>query len=334
MERLLLKKTHAILSATEVGSFIIASPLIPQCLKGGILVINSISIKGYSLSGLMAWNPSVYTLTRMLSRIGLDIITFLNQMDEGNGLYAANPSSEVIFYSNEEIFIFLSDVYRTQSMDTARMEEVMMRSNVYSSRLSTILSFSAPAGLSLKMVFEGVGSRRKESAEEKRSERPDLPDEPISISALSSLHLIARLEGLQDMPDAYYSCLSKYGWNPTFASLAHLLFPLSIDISDFLIAASRDDLVIAPSEKFSGTEYGRELMDTISFLHREQGRSYVRTGKDIDRDRTAVMRAMTRREGELITVGHVMNYIRPLNITLPELLAIHDRRSAELLGKE
>ena len=292
-------------------------------------MVRSISVRGYSLSGLMAWDPSVYTLTRMLSNIGMDIITFLRQVEEGKGLYAVPRSADVIYYSNSDIFIFLSAVYRSLSMDPARMEEVMMRGGVYSSRLSTILSFSAPAGLSLQMVFEGVESMRGSSCRAATGAGSHGPDEPISIAALSCLHLIARLEGLQDRPDAYYTCLSKYGWNPTFASLARLLFPLSIDIPDFLRAACKADLVISPSESFSGRKYGRELMDTVSSLHREKGLSYTRTGKEIDRDRTAVMRAMTRREGALLTVGHVMKYIRPLDITLPELLCIHDSRMAE-----
>lgn len=287
-------------------------------------MLTSIAIRGYSLSGLMAWDPSVYTLTRMLSRIGMDVVTFLSQIEEGNGLYAFNPSSEAVFYTNKEIFIFLSEVYSSLEMDSGRMEEVIMRGGVYSSKLSTILSFSAPAGLSLRMVFEGMGSRRKEE-ERKPADDPAIPDDPISVKVLSCLHLIARLEGIQECPDAYYSCLSKYGWNPTFSSLSRLLFPLSIDINDFLNAAEKDDIVIAPSEHFSGTEYGRSLMETVRIIYKDRGRSYKQTGKDTETDRTAVMRAMTRTDGK-ITVGHVLKYIKPLDLTLPELLEIHDKR--------
>ena len=43
----------------------------------------SITARGFSSPCLFSWDPCLYTLSRMLSRLGLDVIDFLSMLELG-----------------------------------------------------------------------------------------------------------------------------------------------------------------------------------------------------------------------------------------------------------
>ena len=65
---------------------------------------STITARGFSSPCLFSWDPCLYTLSRMLSRLGLDAIGFLSMLESGDELYfpvASSPSSFPLFLNDE-----------------------------------------------------------------------------------------------------------------------------------------------------------------------------------------------------------------------------------------
>ena len=201
----------------------------------------------------------------------------------------------------------------------------------YSSRISTLASLASSAGMSLMELLIRARERRISSGY-----ADYLPDSsspsgyPIPLSILHCLHLLLRLEGYMDIPDAFFTSQRKDGWNPLLPSLPSVLFPLSIDIADLISCCidNSDDIVISPSIDFRGRTYDG-IMETLWMMHREEGNTKGSISRDTGNGKPNVIRMMGRMDGE-IALATVMRYIRPMDIPVSDVFRRHDRRMEAL----
>ena len=295
------------------------------------MLCHSITARGFSSPCLFSWDPCLYTLSRMLSRLGLDAIGFLSQIEAGDELYfpvASSPSSFPLFL-NDELYDALMEEYSVRDINPPRMMRELRRS--YSSRISTIACLASSIGMSLKELLIRARERRISSGY-----ADYLPDSsspsgyPIPLSILHCLHLLLRLAGHMDIPDAFFTSQRKDGWNPLLPSLPSVLFPLSIDIADLISCCidGNEDIVISPSDDFRGRTY-EGIMETVWMMHREEGNTKGSISRDTGNNKPNVIRMMGRMDGE-ITLATVIRYIRPMDITVSDVFRRHDRRMEEL----
>ena len=201
----------------------------------------------------------------------------------------------------------------------------------YSSRISTIACLASSIGMSLKELLIRARERRESSGYSDYLPDSSSPSGyPLPLSALHCLHLLLRLEGYMDMPDAFFTSARKDGWNPILSSLPSVLFPLSIDIADLISCCidGNEDIVISPSGGFRGRTYDG-IMETVWMMHREEGNTKGSISRDTGNSKPNVMRMMGRMDGE-ITLATVIRYIRPMDITVSEVFRRHDRRMEAL----
>ena len=295
------------------------------------MLCHSITARGFSSLCLLPWDPCLFTLSRMLSRLGLDAIGFLSMLESGDELYfpvASSPPSFPLFL-NDELYDALMEEYSAKDIDPPHMMRELRRS--YSSRISTLASLASSAGMSLKELLIRARERRISSGY-----TDYLPDSsspsgyPIPLSVLHCLHLLLRLGGYMDMPDAFFTSVRKDGWNPLLSSLPSVLFPLSIDIAGFISCCidGSDDIVISPSIDFRGRTYDG-IMETVWMMHREEGNTKGSISRDTGNNKPNVIRMMGRMDGE-ITLATVMRYIRPMDIAVSDVFRRHDRRMEAL----
>ena len=294
------------------------------------MLCNSITARGFSSLCLLPWDPCLFTLSRMLSRLGLDAIDFLSMLDSGDDLHfpvASSPPSFPLFL-NDELYNALMEEYSAKDIDPPHMMRELRRS--YSSRISTIASLASSAGMSLRELLIRARERRISSGY-----TDYLPDSsspsgyPLPLSILHCLHLLLRLEGYMDMPDAFFTSVRKDGWNPLLPSLPPVLFPLSMDIADFISCVDgADDIVLSPSSLFRGRTYVG-IMDTVWMMHREEGNTKGSISRDTGNGKPNVIRMMGRMDGE-IALATVMRYIRPMDIPVSDVFRRHDRRMEEM----
>ena len=260
------------------------------------MLCSSITARGFSSSCLFSWDPCLYTLSRMLSRLGLDIIDFLSQIEAGDELHfpvASSPASFPLFL-NDEIHDVLMEEYSDRDINPPRMMRDLRRS--YSSRISTIACLASSIGMSLKELLIRARERRESSGY-----NDYLPDSsspsgyPLPLSILHCLHLLLRLEGYMDMPDAFFTSVRKDGWNPILSSLPSVLFPLSIDIADLISCCidGNDDIVISTSDGFRGRTYDG-IMETVWMMHMEEGNTKGSISRDTGNNKPNVIRMMGR----------------------------------------
>ena len=295
------------------------------------MLCHSITARGFSSLCLLPWDPCLFTLSRMLSRLGLDVIAFLSMLDSGDDLHfpvASSPPSFPLFL-NDELHDALMEEYSAKDIDPPHMMRELRRS--YSSRISTLASLASSAGMSLKELLIRARERRISSGY-----TDYLPDSsspsgyPLPLSILHCLHLLLRLAGYMDMPDAFFTSVRKDGWNPLLSSLPSVLFPLSIDIAGFISCCidGSDDIVISPSIDFRGRTYDG-IMETVWMMHREEGNTKGSISRDTGNNKPNVIRMMGRMDGE-ITLATVMRYIRPMDIAVSDVFRRHDRRMEAL----
>ena len=291
----------------------------------------SITARGFSSPCLFSWDPCLYTLSRMLSRLGLDAIGFLSMLESGDELYFPVASSPAAFdlFLNDELYDALMEEYSIRDINPPRMMRDLRRS--YSSRISTIACLASSVGMSLKELLVRARERRESSGY-----ADYLPDSsspsgyPLPLSVLHCLHLLLRLEGYMDMPDAFFTSVRKDGWNPILSSLPSVLFPLSIDIADLISCCidGNDDIVISPSGGFRGRTY-EGIMETVWMMHMEEGNTKGSISRDTGNSKPNVIRMMGRMDGE-ITLATVIRYIRPMDTTVSDVFRRHDIRMEEM----
>ena len=292
---------------------------------------STITARGFSSPCLFSWDPCLYTLSRMLSRLGLDVIGFLSMLDSGDDLHfpvASSPPSFPLFL-NDELHDALMEEYSAKDIDPPHMMRELRRS--YSSRISTIACLASSIGMSLKELLMRARERRESSGY-----NDYLPDSsspsgyPLPLSVLHCLHLLLRLAGHMDIPDAFFTSQRKDGWNPLLPSLPSVLFPLSIDIAGFISCCidGSDGIVISPSIDFRGRMHGG-IMDTVWMMHREEGNTKGSISRDTGNGKPNVVRMMGRMDGE-ISLATVIRYIRPMDIPVSEVFRRHDRRMEEM----
>ena len=292
---------------------------------------STITARGFSSPCLFSWDPCLYTLSRMLSRLGLDAIDFLSQLEAGDELHFPVTCSAGSFdlFLNDELYDVLMEEYSDRDINPPRMMRELRRS--YSSRISTIACLASSVGMSLKELLIRTRERRESSGY-----NDCLPDSsspsgyPLPLSVLHCLHLLLRLEGYMDMPDAFFTSVRKDGWNPILSSLPSVLFPLSIDIADLISCCidGNDDIVISPSGGFRGRTY-EGIMETVWMMHREEGNTKGLISRDTGNSKPNVIRMMGRMDGE-ITLATVIRYIRPMDTTVSDVFRRHDRRMEEM----
>ena len=219
--------------------------------------------------------------------------------------------------------------YSAKDIDPPHMMRELRRS--YSSRISTIACLASSVGMSLKELLIRARERRISSGY-----TDHLPDSsspsgyPLPLSVLHCLHLLLRLEGYMDMPDAFFTSARKDGWNPILSSLPSVLFPLSIDIADLISCCidGNDGIVISPSDDFRGRTY-EGIMETVWMMHMEEGNTKGSISRDTGNGKPNVIRMMGRMDGE-ISLATVIRYIRPMDIPVSEVFRRHDRRMEEM----
>ena len=120
---------------------------------------STITARGFSSPCLFSWDPCLYTLSRMLSRLGLDAIGFLSQIESGDKLYFPVASSPAAFplFLNDELYDALMEEYSDRDINPPRMMRELRRS--YSSRISTIACLASSVGMSLKELYKGKGEK-------------------------------------------------------------------------------------------------------------------------------------------------------------------------------
>ena len=292
---------------------------------------SAITARGFSSPCLFSWDPCLYTLSRMLSRLGLDVIDFLSMLESGDELCFPVGTAPAAFplFLNDELHDVLMEEYSGRDINPPRMMGELRRS--YSSRISTIACLASSIGMSLKELLIRARERRISSGY-----TDYLPDSsspsgyPLPLSVLHCLHLLLRLEGYMDMPDAFFTSARKDGWNPILSSLPSVLFPLSIDIADLITCCidNSDDIVISPSGGFRGRTY-EGIMETVWMMHMEEGNTKGSISRDTGNNKPNVMRMMGRMDGE-ITLATVIRYIRPMDIPVSDVFRRHDRRMEEM----
>ncbi len=291
---------------------------------------SSITARGFSSPCLFSWDPCLYTLSRMLSRLGLDAIDFLSMLESGDELCFPVGTAPAAFplFLNDELYDVLMEEYSAKDIDPPHMMRELRRS--YSSRISTIASLASSAGMSLRELLIRARERRISSGY-----ADYLPDSsspsgyPLPLSVLHCLHLLLRLSGHMDIPDAFFTARRKDGWNPLLPSLPQVLFPLSMDIADFLSCVDgADDIVLSPSALFRGRMHGG-IMDTVWMMHREEGNTKGSISRDTGNGKPNVIKMMGRMDGE-IALATVMRYIRPMDIPVSEVFRRHGRRMEAL----
>ena len=292
---------------------------------------STITARGFSSPCLFSWDPCLYTLSKMLSRLGLDVIDFLSQIEAGDELCFPVGNSPAAFplFLNDELYDALMEEYSIRDINPPRMMRDLRRS--YSSRISTIACLASSIGMSLKELLIRARERRISSGY-----TDYLPCEassygyPLPLSVLHCLHLLLRLEGYMDIPDAFFTSVRKDGWNPILSSLPSVLFPLSIDIADLVSCCidGNDGIVISPSGGFMGRTY-EGIMETVWMMHMEEGNTKGSISRDTGNGKPNVIRMMGRMDGE-ITLATVIRYIRPMDIPVSEVFRRHDRRMEAL----
>ena len=295
------------------------------------MVCSSITARGFSSLCLLPWDPCLFTLSRMLSRLGLDVIAFLSMLDSGDDLHfpvASSPPSFPLFL-NDELYDVLMEEYSDRDINPPRMMRELRRS--YSSRISTIACLASSIGMSLKELLIRARERRESSGYSDYLPDSSSPSGyPLPLSILHCLHLLLRLEGYMDMPDAFFTSVRKDGWNPLLPSLPSVLFPLSIDIADLISCCidGNEDIVISPSIDFRGRTYDG-IMETLWMMHMEEGNTKGSISRDTGNGKPNVIRMMGRMDGE-IALATVMRYIRPMDIPVSDVFRRHDRRMEEM----
>ena len=292
---------------------------------------STITARGFSSPCLFSWDPCLYTLSRMLSRLGLDTIDFLSQIEAGDELYFPVASSPAAFdlFLNDELYDALMEEYSDRDINPPRMMRELRRS--YSSRISTIACLASSIGMSLKELLIRARERRESSGYSDYLPDSSSPSGyPLPLSILHCLHLLLRLEGYMDMPDAFFTSVRKDGWNPLLSSLPSVLFPLSIDIAGFISCCidNSDDIVISPSDGFRGRTY-EGIMETVWMMHMEEGNTKGSISRDTGNNKPNVIRMMGRMDGE-ISLATVIRYIRPMDTTVSDVFRRHDRRIEEM----
>ena len=292
---------------------------------------STITARGFSSPCLFSWDPCLYTLSRMLSRLGLDAIGFLSQIEAGDELYfpvASSPSSFPLFL-NDELYDALMEEYSIRDINPPRMMRELRRS--YSSRISTIACLASSVGMSLKELLIRARERRISSGYSDYLPDSSSPSGyPLPLSVLHCLHLLLRLEGYMDMPDAFFTSVRKDGWNPILSSLPSVLFPLSIDIADLIACCidNSDGIVISPSDGCRGRTY-EGIMETVWIMHMEERNTKGSISRDTGNNKPNVIRMMGRMDGEM-TLATVIRYIRPMDTTVSDVFRRHDRRMEEM----
>ena len=292
---------------------------------------SSITARGFSSPCLFSWDPCLYTLSRMLSRLGLDVIDFLSMLESGDELCFPVGTAPAAFplFLNDELYDVLMEEYSDRDINPPRMMRELRRS--YSSRISTIACLASSIGMSLRELLIRARKRRESSGY-----TDYLPDSsspsgyPLPLSVLHCIHLLLRLEGYMDMPDAFFTSARKDGWNPILSSLPSVLFPLSIDIADLIACCidNSDDIVISPSDGFRGRTY-EGIMETVWMMHMEEGSTKGSISRDTGNSKPNVIRMMGRMDGEM-TLATVIRYIRPMDTTVSDVFRRHDRRMEEM----
>ena len=295
------------------------------------MLCSSITARGFSSPCLFSWDPCLYTLSRMLSRLGLDVIDFLSMLESGDELYFPVGTAPAAFplFLNDELHDVLMEEYSDRDINPPSMMRELSRS--YSSRISTIACLASSIGMSLKELLIRTRERRESSGYDDYLPNCSSPSGyPIPLSILHCLHLLLRLGGYMDMPDAFFTSVRKDGWNPLLSSLPSVLFPLSIDIADIISCCidDSDDIVISPSIDFRGRTYDG-IMETLWMMHREEGNTKGSISRDTGNNKPNVMRMMGRMDGE-ITLATVIRYIRPMDIPVSDVFRRHDRRMEEM----
>ena len=267
----------------------------------------------------------------------MDAIGFLSQIEAGDELHFPVASSPAAFplFLNDELYDALMEEYSDRDINPPRMMRELRRS--YSSRISTIACLASSIGMSLKELLIRARERRISSGYSDYLPDSSSPSGyPLPLSVLHCLHLLLRLEGYMDMPDAFFTSVRKDGWNSILSSLPSVLFPLSIDIADLISCCidNNDDIVISPSGGFSGRRY-EGIMETVWMMHREEGSTKGSISRDTGNSKPNVIRMMGRMDGE-ITLATAIRYIRPMDITVSEVFRKQDRRMEEMesLGDE
>ena len=236
-------------------------------------------------------------------------------------------------FLNDELYDVLMEEYSDRDINPPRMMRELRRS--YSSRISTIACLASSVGMSLKELLIRARERRISSGYSEYLPDSSSPSGyPIPLSVLHCLHLLLRLEGYMDMPDAFFTSVRKDGWNPILSSLPSVLFPLSIDIADLVSCCTdnSDDIVISPSDDFRGRTY-EGIMETVWKMHMEEGNTKGSISRDTGNNKPNVMRMMGRMDGE-ITLATVIRYIRPMDITVSNVFRRHDRRMEVMESSE
>ena len=295
------------------------------------MLCSSITARGFSSPCLFSWDPCLYTLSRMLSRLGLDVIDFLSMLESGDELCFPVGTAPAAFplFLNDELHDALMEEYSDRDINPPRMMRELRRS--YSSRISTIACLASSVGMSLKELLMRARERRESSGYTDYLPCDASPSGyPLPLSVLHCLHLLLRLEGYMDMPDAFFTSVRKDGWNPILSSLPSVLFPLSIDIADLISCCidNSDDIVIPPSDGFRGRTY-EGIMETVWMIHMEEGNTKGSISRDTGNNKPNVMRMMGRMDGE-ITLATVIRYIRPMDIPVSEVFRRHDIRMEEM----
>ena len=155
------------------------------------MLCSSITARGFSSPCLFSWDPCLYTLSRMLSRLGLDTIDFLSQIEAGDELHFPVSCSAGSFdlFLNDELHDVLMEEYSAKDIDPPHMMRELRRS--YSSRISTIACLASSVGMSLKELLMRARERRESSGYTDYLPCDASPSGyPLPLSVLHCLHLL------------------------------------------------------------------------------------------------------------------------------------------------
>lgn len=284
-------------------------------------MFSSVCLSGFTWDDSFLCRMTVYSLSKMLVHIGTDLPSFFSQLESGSSIYGSGSVSSIELYSSSEI----TEYFSTVGIDT-------FSSRYDSVRLSTLLPLCSSAGIpSLSILFERLHERRV-SGESSYTDmihrtgcRFSVPsDECVSSTVLYSLFLITRITMKDGLHDGYFLDYMRKGWNPRQEMMEKMLFPLGIDIADFMEAIEKEDLVIKPSADFKGRRYdSHRLMGIIWEKFQEDGVSKRGIARITETEPSAIMRVTNTVDIDM-KIGTLMKYSAPLSVPLSAVFREYD----------
>ena len=295
----------------------------------------SIRISGFALDKLFTCNISLFSLSKILVHIGMDIPTFFEQIESGelHSLEDADSLTSIEYFTNREIAEALTSLGLDRTNSTLRL---LRRDNGQSLRPETLRHLCELAEIPIGELFRIIHTKRitGESQYTDSTARTAFRNRPLSASSeaisgtvLYALYLITRLliPVKDGVVDSYFLGSMLKGWNPKLEGLYKVLFPLGIEIVDFLEAIEKDDLILRPSRNFKGNTYISHVL--VSIIWKEyQNKDISKRGisRLLTVSPSSVFRIINT-ENLDIRLGTLIKYEGPLEMPLSYIFREYDR---------